>query len=174
MRKLFKRWETDGLCVIDERAESHRCNQTICDIADALYPHMPRTKSMNATVTGHDGLFVVPSVLIADYLHVYAPAVMRHDIRTNCNGYHAVNFGDSKGKTFDRVLIFPNGPLKTFLSTGNIAKITAPPKYYVAFTRARFSVAFAYDGPCKAPNVNVYAWPADKPRPAPLPAATIF
>jgi len=86
---------------------------------------------------------------------LYTPTVMRHDVRTDCKGYPAINFGDSKGKTFDRVLIFPNGPIKSFLSSGNIDKITAAPKYYVAFTRARFSVAFAYDGACKAPNVSL-------------------
>jgi len=81
MRDLFLRWRDDDLCVIDERAESHRCNQTICDLADALYPGMPRTASRNDTVTGHDGLFIVPSVLVTDYLQLYTPTVRRSGLQ---------------------------------------------------------------------------------------------
>lgn len=120
------------------------------------------------SVTGHDGLFMVPRLLVRDYVGLYAPAVLRYDVRTDCGGHAALNFGDAKGKTFDRVLIFPNGPLKSYLSSGDIRKIKSPPKYYVAFTRARFSVAFAYEGPCKVPNVCPYSCPAEKPQLEPI------
>ena len=159
MRDLFLRWEKADQCNIDERAESHRCNQSICDLADSLYPEMPCTTSKNLAVTEHDGLFMVPRLLVRDYVEFYSPAVLRYDVRTDCGGHAALNFGDSKGKTFDRVLIFPNGPIKSYLSSGDIRKINSPAKYYVAFTRARFSVAFAYDGTCKVPNVSPYSWP---------------
>ncbi|MDB5925372.1 MAG: helicase superfamily [Betaproteobacteria bacterium] len=165
IRNLFLQWKQAGQCHVDECAESHRCNQTVCDLADSLYPDMPRTTSKNLTVTGHDGLFMVPRLLVSDYVRLYTPAVLRYDLKTKCGEYVPMNFGDSKGKTFDRVLIFPNGPIKSYFSSGDIRKITSPAKYYVAFTRARFSLAFAYEGACKVPYVSQYSWPAEKPRP---------
>ena len=165
MRKLFLKWQQENQCNMDELAESHRCNQSICDFADSLYPEMPRTTSKNSSITGHDGLFIVPQLLVRDYVRAHSPTVLRYDVKTDCCGFPATNFGESKGKTFDRVLIFPNGPIRNYLTSGDVRKITAPAKYYVGFTRARFSVAFAYDGPCKIATVVQYSWPTEKPRP---------
>ena len=134
-----------------------RCVQALCDLADALYPQMPRTESGNTEVTGHDGLFIVTPDLARDYIQEFAPAVLRYDRRQACNGLTAVNFGQSKGRTYTRVLIFPNGPLGQFLRTADPSSISAPPKYYVAFTRARQSVAFVYAGVCALPGHQPYA-----------------
>lgn len=45
--------------------------------------------------------------------------------------------------TFERVLIYPNGPFKDFLLKGKALK--TPQKYYVAATRAKYSIAFVMD-----------------------------
>jgi DNA helicase-2/ATP-dependent DNA helicase PcrA len=50
--------------------------------------------------------------------------------------------------TFDRVLIFPNGPLKRFLQG---KKLGAPEKYYVGVTRPRCSLAIVVDSFPKNP-----------------------
>ena len=47
------------------------------------------------------------------------------------------------GYIYERVLIFPNGPFKDFLLKGK--KIKTPQKYYVAATRAKYSIAFVVD-----------------------------
>ncbi|WP_252510941.1 hypothetical protein, partial [Acinetobacter baumannii] len=109
-------------------------------MADTLYPQMPRTQSGNGEVTGHDGIYLVAPGDVAAYMQEFAPTVLRHDRRQACDGLPAVNFGQCKGRTYSRVLIFPNGPLTQYLRTADAARITAPPKYYVAFTRARQSV----------------------------------
>lgn len=45
--------------------------------------------------------------------------------------------------TFERILIYPNGPFKDFLIRGKALK--TPQKYYVAVTRAKYSIAFVVD-----------------------------
>ena len=50
-----------------------------------------------------------------------------------------MNFGTCKGETFDRVLIFPNGPLTNFVMKGTV--LNSPEKYYVGVTRPRYSIA---------------------------------
>ena len=58
-------------------------------------------------------------------------------------GYTSVNFGASKGETYNRVLIFPNKPFKQFLLESKA--LSSPEKYYVAVTRARYSLAFVLE-----------------------------
>jgi DNA helicase-2/ATP-dependent DNA helicase PcrA len=40
-----------NLCTIEESCTCHRGNQKICDFGDALFPHLPSTKSENNTAT---------------------------------------------------------------------------------------------------------------------------
>jgi DNA helicase-2/ATP-dependent DNA helicase PcrA len=89
-------------------------------------------------------------------MHHFRPQVLKYDVRTRCAGYAAINFGASKGMTFDRVLIFPNGKLTELLQTGDPCVIESPSKYYVAITRAKYSLAFAYDGVSKLANINPF------------------
>ena len=62
-------------------------------------------------------------------------------------GLPALNFGLSKGQSFDRVLILPNGPIEEYLTSGNpeSLKPLTRARLYVAITRARYSVAIATD-----------------------------
>jgi DNA helicase-2/ATP-dependent DNA helicase PcrA len=141
---LFRYWERRKLCRIDEKNECYRCNQMICDFADKVYPEMPRTKSLNKISTGHDGIFTVREAELSDYINRYTPQVLRDTKKTDTFGLSALNFGLAKGQNYDRVLIFPNGPIKTYLKNGdpNKLKDITRAKFYVALTRARYSVAF--------------------------------
>ncbi len=144
----FEEWETNGLCRIDHRSLSHRCIQSICKIADSIYPNAPETISHNSTTSEHDGLFFVRKCDVHDYISKYQPAILRQDKRTKTHGYSALNFGASKGLTFRNVLIYPSGPLKKMLKSGNTSHLsrTSAAKIYVAITRAEHSVVFVYDG----------------------------
>ena len=53
-----------------------------------------------------------------------------------------MNFGVCKGLTFDRVIITPNGPFMDYINKGK--KLASPEKYYVAVTRAKYSVSFIF------------------------------
>lgn len=55
---------------------------------------------------------------------------------------HATNIGEVKGCTFDRVLIYPTQPMLKYLKTANPEDAGDRQRFYVATTRARYSVAF--------------------------------
>lgn len=150
---LFKLWEKQGKCFLNYMQNCYRCNQMICDLADSLYPEMPKTISCNKDRTGHDGNFIIKEKDVNKYLFIFKPVVLRYDIKTKYDDIIATNFGVSKGLTFDRVLIIPNGPINKFLNTGELYYIEkSKPKLYVAITRAKYSVAFIYDGICALKN----------------------
>ncbi len=147
----FYEWEKKKLCSIEEFNDCYRCNAEICKFADSFYPTFPNSNSCNFDIVEHSGIFAVKTSLLDTYFSKFKPKVLRYDRNTCCGQYseHAFNFGESKGLTFDHVLIFPNGKLKTLLETGKFVDISkSPEKYYVGITRARHSVAFVYDGKC--------------------------
>lgn len=154
---LFQRWQAQNLFQIEHRVISHRCVQSLCDMADALYPQMPLTESGNEEVSGHDGIYIVAPAQVPEYLQEFAPTVLCYDRKEACSGFPTVNFGQSKGRTYSRVLIFPNGPLVQFLRTADARRISSQAKYYVALTRARQSVAFVLDGTCAWPGHQMYS-----------------
>ncbi len=155
---LFRYWESEGLCDILEKNQCYRSNQTICDFADGLYPMLPCTESKEVRESGHDGIFLIKPDEVDAYVGDHSPAILRDTRRTKTMGLLAYNFGESKGKTFDRVLIFPNTPIRTYLKTGDESKF-APitrSKFYVAITRARHSVAIVYEGDCGIDFIERY------------------
>ncbi|MCK1419879.1 UvrD-helicase domain-containing protein [Bradyrhizobium sp. 180] len=145
--KKVREWEKLKLCKTTYQAETHRCNQGIADIADGFFPREPKTRSLNDKLIGHDGVFAVNNSDIAAYLERFRPQVLRLDVKTDCHGYEAMNFGESKGLTFERVLIFPHKLAKSWLASGDIRHVEkSASKMYVGVSRARHSVTFAYDG----------------------------
>jgi DNA helicase-2/ATP-dependent DNA helicase PcrA len=136
---------------------SHRCNQKICNLADSLYPDLPDTSSLNEELTEHDGIYIIKKENVEDYVEKFSPQILRYDKRTKLFKDKAMNFGQAKGLSFDRVLILPNGPIQKFLKTGNIKKVKkSRAKFYVALTRARYSVAFLYSGEVNLEGVENY------------------
>jgi hypothetical protein len=132
------------VCIVENRTTSYRCNQAICDFADALYPDLPATTSTNHDVVTPTGILMLRPDQLPTYMASYAPTVLRHSIRTNTLGLPAINFGASKGNTYDHVVIFPTTPIRNYLKTRdpNTLADEARSKLYVAVTRARHSVAF--------------------------------
>lgn len=93
--------------------------------------------------TEHDGVFLIAKEDAAKYYDFFLPQELRYDKRTigTC-GYNVVNFGECKGKTFPRCLIYAN---KTFIDFLKGKELKAPEKYYVAMTRAKYSNAIVID-----------------------------
>lgn len=146
---LVSEWETNNLCQTETLTRSYRCNQKICDFADMLWPNMEKTKSHNSIATKHDGIFVVSKDDVPEYVKRYNPVLLQYDRRSKDYRYPALNFGNAKGLEFDRVLIIPHGPIKKYLKSGDVNDVKGSlPKFYVAVTRARYSVAFLYDEEC--------------------------
>ena len=125
---------------------SYRNNQIICDLANQMYPDMKPCDSAMNEKTGHDGIFWVHENDIDKYVDIYNPVQLRYDKRTKVNPIpKTMNFGLSKGLTFNRVLIYPTKPMLDWLSgKSKDMKDESLSKFYVAVTRARYSVAFVY------------------------------
>ncbi len=110
--ELFKKWENEGLCELIEKNECYRSNQYICDFGDRLYPELSSTKSVGVETTVHDGIFFSTEAQVKNYINDLEPKILRDSVRTDTLGLAANNFGAVKGLTFNRVLIFPNGPIR--------------------------------------------------------------
>ena len=124
---------------IEKNLASRRFNQDICCFANRIFPIGDPITTIMDEKTEHDGVFLISEDDVEAYNQQYHPQVLRYDAKTVIEKYHAVNFGACKGETFDRVLIFPNGPLTNFVMKGTV--LNSPEKYYVGVTRPRYSIA---------------------------------
>ncbi len=144
--KHMKQWVDElskkGILDIEERVECFRSNQDICNFADRLFPQLPKSVSKNDARTGHDGIFFIKPKELPSYFAKYKPKILRWDRRSDTLDFPAMNIGLSKGRTFERVVIFPTNPMKEYLRTKDIEKAGDISKLYVAITRAKHSVAF--------------------------------
>ncbi|MGY6567612.1 MAG: UvrD-helicase domain-containing protein [Salinarimonas sp.] len=144
--KKFELWQNAGHVCITYETHTYRCNQAIADLGDSFFPNEPKTISENDTITGHDGVFLVASADVEDYVRRFSPQVLRYSAKTPCGEHKAMNFGAAKGLTFPRVLIFPHGGAKSWLVSGKLSHVEKSlSRMYVAVTRARYSVAFVID-----------------------------
>ncbi|GJF07284.1 DNA/RNA helicase superfamily I [Pseudonocardia sp. D17] len=144
----FERLERAGLLSIERHAHSRRCVQEVCDFADRLYPELPATESLACHGEVElQGVHLVKSTQIADYLHANDPQLLVWDKRSETYGRSARNYGAVKGLTFDRVLIQPTSSIAAYLQKGKPLEGVTRAKFYVAVTRARYSVGIVLDRP---------------------------
>ena len=122
---------------------NYRCNKAICDLSNKLFPNFKATTSGNNITTEHTGVFFIKKQDVENYLQKFKPVQLRDTRRTIVNdNYRVMNFGESKGISFDRILIYPTKPFFDWLKDNSVelAEISRS-KFYVALTRARHSVA---------------------------------
>lgn len=137
---------------------NHRCVQSICDFANGLYPEYEPAQSDNVAVDSHTGIWFVKPEDVPLYIQAYNPMILRHDKRTKTpQCYPVLNFGKSKGRTFERVLIFPTSKIIDWIQKGTVLERTSRSKFYVALTRAQLSAAIVFDPKnCSTRNIHVY------------------
>ncbi|MBL7851621.1 MAG: UvrD-helicase domain-containing protein [Cyclobacteriaceae bacterium] len=154
--KQFRK--SDIVRFFEERAEhisiddsslitNYRCTKLICDLSNKLFPDYPQAISGNHHVVDHLGVFFLKTDDVEEYLNTFHPVQLRDSVKTKVNAaYQVMNFGESKGLSFDRALIYPTSPIIQWLfdHSTDLAPISRA-KFYVALTRARFSVAIIYD-----------------------------
>ena len=126
---------------------NYRCNKPICDLSNKLFADFQATTSGNNTVTEHDGVFFIKEKDIETYLQKFQALQLRDSKKKEVNeSYRVMNFGEAKGLSFDRVLIYPTKPFLDWLKDSNTQLAeTSRSKFYVAITRARHSVAIVND-----------------------------
>ena len=142
------------LCEIDENTlnASHRNNQSICNYSAKLYPSLPVPVACTCKVcreytTEHEGVFLIRPRDITKYLTTYQPIQLRWSSSIKCDhNFQTLNFGESKGLSFDRVLIYPTKDMADWVR-GKGAKLKNEPraKFYVGITRARRSATIVLE-----------------------------
>ncbi len=135
---------------IDETSlnKSHRNHPLIIDFANRVYPNFPPCNACDSfTDTGHDGIYLISSKLIDKYIEKYNPVQLRDSRKVVVSEKASVmNFGDAKGLTFNRVLIYPTKPMISWIKNNSSnLEPRSRARFYVAITRAKYSVAFVDD-----------------------------
>jgi DNA helicase-2/ATP-dependent DNA helicase PcrA len=144
-------------CTIDNTTlnKSYRNNKSICDFANSIFPEYEACESEQNKTSSHDGVFLVKPKDVDEYLKLYSPIQLRDSVKVKINkNFRAINFGNSKGLTLDRVLIYPTTPITEWLEDNSKKmKDQSRSKFYVAVTRAIYSTAIIYDYK-KDTNIN--------------------
>ena len=146
-------------------ARSHRNNLPICAFSSLIYPEFNAIEPCDCKICHpieieHQNVFLVRNSDLNQYLHRYKPVQLRNNkLAKGVNSnYMVFNFGQSKGKTFDRVVIFPTKTILEWLKNHNRKlQPTTKADLYVAVTRAKYSVAFVVpDEMCE--DINMIVW----------------
>lgn len=141
--------------VREEMNESRRSIQEICNYAARLhvadgYPVLVSNIVVPDEYRRHQGVFIVKASDARAYFEFYQPVVLRHSIKSGTEyddlPLHRMTFGKSKGLGFERTAIIPTKPHLQFLQDDpnafGIGKTEETRnKFYVALTRAKYSVA---------------------------------
>jgi superfamily I DNA/RNA helicase len=126
---------------------NYRSITPICKFSNKLFPDLPKTLSGNNEKPGHEGVFLIRKKDVNSYLETFHPAQLRYSITTAVNeDFFVRTFGSSKGLTFERVLIYPTNEIIKWLGNNKTdLKPTTRSKFYVAITRAKYSVGIVCD-----------------------------
>ncbi|MBI4682998.1 MAG: UvrD-helicase domain-containing protein [Nitrospirae bacterium] len=148
--KILEFFDDNSLNIAKDESSlvvNYRCVAGICEFSDKLFPDLCKTTTGNMNSTTHDGVFLVKPNDVPLYLQKYHPMQLRYSVGREVNPNHSVrNLGDSKGLTFDHVLIYPTKPFSDWIQNNALELApTSRAKYYVGLTRARYSVGIVFD-----------------------------
>lgn len=148
----FRKQENEGLCSIVVNEVTTRFNQQIADFSDLIHDPellLPATTSIQSEVTGHDGVFLVDEKHLGEYFsaHSEPPTILRYrDDKQELPNGEIQTFGKAKGITRDRVIILATSPIVKLLKLRTQMTSRSASGFYVAVTRARYSVAIIVKG----------------------------
>lgn len=137
---------------VEKLKGSWRNNQKICDFANSLFPEYPSCNSLQNATTPHDGIFLIREKDVEKYLKEYMPTQLRYSRIKKVNpSYEVKNYGEAKGATHDRVLIYPTQKILDWIFKGKeFDNFELRCKFYVAVTRAKYSVGIV----CKNNSIS--------------------
>jgi len=139
-------------CEIDETTlnASHRNNESVCTLSSKLYPNFPATSSCaccNPKDVAHEGIFLVKPSDVSEYCRKYDVMQLRWSKSVVVDESRPVmSFGESKGKTLGHILIYLTEDMVKWMEDARAdLKDQARAKFYVALTRAKYSVGIVMD-----------------------------
>ncbi|WP_291844969.1 UvrD-helicase domain-containing protein [Bradyrhizobium sp.] len=132
---------------------SHRNSDAICAVSSRLFPSLPASRACKCLgcrgiPLAGAGVFILRPADHAHYLASVRPMQLRDKITSSGvdKRLPVMNFGESKGRGFDHVVILPTAPMQKWLVDPTVElKAQSRAKFYVALTRGRHSVAIAMD-----------------------------
>lgn len=148
-------------CLIDKTTlkNSHRNSKVICDFSSFIYKHKENisVEPCNCCdcIKNHkkfdcNNILLVKSSNINEFLletcSVQILYNRTHLKKTNQN-YKTINAGESKGEEFDNVMIYFTKDITEAIKSNNFSEVNNDTlsKFYVAITRAKYTVAIVYD-----------------------------
>lgn len=138
---------------------SYRNNELICQFSSKLFPEHTIPISKQNDEVEHKGIFFIKESDVDAYLTKYQPLQLRVDRRKQVNpSFLVMNFGESKGLGFDRVLIYPTKSIMDFILKNKNFDGSSRAKFYVAITRARYSVGIVYNFKDNENYENIENW----------------
>lgn len=156
IRNFFVMLEKKGLCTASYANTTRRFNQEICDFINTIHGD---TESMveplsiveQGALPENSGIYMIDMKYLDKYCEYYHPVILRYDKKAKISFQHncdVFNYGDSKGATYERVVIIPVGTTLPFIEKqAKISSNRTRSKFYVACTRAKHSVVFAMNKP---------------------------
>lgn len=146
----YRKLEDLGCLTIDEKTETSRFNQIIADFSDSIFPStlgFAATESHMTKRSSHDGVFLLAKEDLIHYIQRFKPTVLRASKSSwkDHEELNPINFGISKGRTYPRVTILATSPIQKFCLKGEQLADKSACAFYVAVTRARYSVAIAFN-----------------------------
>ena len=148
--KLYREWEGKGLLDIRYENETHRCIAPIAALSDIIVGDelgFGPTVSVVEPRGRHDGIYIIAKSDLSRYASDHGATLLALQKSEKYGISDSMNFRKSKGMTRDDVVIVTTGPIEKFLTTGAPLKPASACGFYVAVTRARYSVALAVDNP---------------------------
>ena len=149
--KWFRVREKRGMLTVFYNTSTWRCHPKIAEFSDTIFNSswsFPPTVSVNKTVTGHDGVFLLSPKHLKDYVEQFSPQCLRDSANSGkAFDLNYINFRLAKGSTWKRVLIVPTTNITRFVQHGIYLEPIPAAKFYVAVTRAEQSVAIVVDNP---------------------------
>ena len=140
---FFKELERKGIITLLFNNKTRRFGREICEFSNSICNDKNnRIESDKIYKEENQGVYLLDKKDFENYFKIYKPTILKFDAKTKID-YDSLNFGQSKGMTFDRVAIFPNKKYKEFLQNGT--SLDSPCKYYVSATRARYSIVFVVE-----------------------------
>lgn len=146
LMEWYREFENSGCLKIDEKVETYRFNQAIADFSDTIFPKrfgFSSTVSRMNDKSSHDGVFLVAKEDLGRYVAEFNPTVLRHSSSSwkDQTARNPITFGNSKGRTYQRVIILATEAIQDFCLNGKELKDKSACAFYVAVTRAQYSVA---------------------------------
>lgn len=141
---------------------NHRSHKEICDYSNTLFSESKwpvTTSDFYAGNIEHLGVFLIDENDVDFYLDKYRPIQLRHNRNTFVSDNYSVKtFKSSKGLTYSRVIIYPTDKILQWIFLNKQLAPSSRCDFYVALTRARYSVGIVIPQKYLNMRCNLKRW----------------